>query len=169
MAWYSSAKAAPPGTQCLAESWTARVGRAGLFHTTEVWVVVTQHELKVPRATPPPQFCFCNFFLWSFTTAKQSANARCVLAAFCIVQANEQDMFLQNTQLFWISNSPFDCETHKVPGGAHKGSKEHSSGVPHGTFYQPHASVKVDFVRISQQGCQQDQHKGAQHVNYALK
>ncbi len=33
-AWYSSAEVAPPGTQLLAKSWTARMGRCELFHTT---------------------------------------------------------------------------------------------------------------------------------------
>ncbi len=35
LALCSSAKVAPPDTQLLAESWIARVGRCGFFHTTE--------------------------------------------------------------------------------------------------------------------------------------
>ncbi len=55
LALQSSAKAAPPGTQHSAESWTTHVERCDIFHTTLLpHAVQGPQSLRIPLSAPAP-------------------------------------------------------------------------------------------------------------------
>ncbi len=75
LALHSSAEAALSGTQLLAESWTARVRRAGLFHTTFAFVEKNKTLFMLAQ--------ICEGKPWLFTLAlcPSVCNPLCPLSA----------------------------------------------------------------------------------------